>query len=203
MRNKRKASSKGMLQKYKAAQTNGNITNTGMKSLVDLILGAALGAGIGAGSGKAALPVGLLLIAGSHYFDEETGLLRVAGSATIAYGIGKAIQNKNAIEVQDIQGVSLGEVGKAKERLISFKDEILAAFYLDKVLNKEEKTADAGEIGAIDLSALEVFDQNNKNEAVRHELESNDIPDLEDDFASDSDDFSFAMIEENPDLSSI
>jgi hypothetical protein len=202
MRNKRKTSSKSMLQKYKAAKTKGNITNTGLKSVVDLILGAALGAGIGAGTGKAALPVGLLLIAGSHYFDEETGLLRVAGSATIAYGIGKAIQNKNAIEVQDIQGVSLGEVGKAKERLISFKDEILAAFYLDKVLNKE-KAADAGEIGAIDLSALEVFDQNNKNEAVRHELESNDIPDLEEGFASDSDDFSFAMIEENPDLSSI
>ena len=198
---KKRNNNKGLIQKYKSAQTKGNIANTGLKSLVDLLLGATLGAGIGAGTGKAAVPIGLLLIAGSHYLDEETGILRVAGSATVAYGIGKAIQNKNTIEVQDVQGVPLsGEASKAKARLVSFKDEILAAFYLDKVLNKKEET---GEIGAVDLSALEIFDQNNKNEAVRFELENNDVPDLEESFLPESEDFSFSMIEENPDLSNI
>lgn len=198
---KKRNNSKGLIQKYKSAQTKGNIANTGLKSLVDLLLGATLGAGIGAGTGKAAVPIGLLLIAGSHYLDEETGILRVAGSATVAYGIGKAIQNKNTIEVQDVQGITLsGEADKAKARLISFKDEILAAFYLDKVLKKKEES---GEIGAIDLSALDVFDQNNENEAVRFELDNNDVPDLEENFTPEAEDFSFAMIEENPDLSSI
>ena len=47
----------------------------------------------------------------------------------------------------------------------SFKDELITAFYLDKVIKKKED-----QIGAIDLSSLEIFDQNNKNEALQYQI---------------------------------
>lgn len=182
---KKKKNSKksgGMLARYKSAQTKGNIANTGLKSLVDLVVGATIGAGIGASTGRAALPVGLLLIAGSHYFDEETGVLRVAGGATIAYGIGKAIENQNIAAANSVNGFTLaGESTKAKTRLSQFKDEILTAFYLDKVFKKKAEEAPAFEdgqaVGSIDLSALDVFEQNNRNEAIQYGLSQEDDED--------------------------
>ena len=203
--------SKGLLQKYKGAKTKGNIANTGLKTVVDLVVGAAVGAGIGASSGRAALPIGILLIAGSHYFDEDTGILRIAGAATIAYGIAKAVENKNIADSNSVEGITLaGETSKAKTRLSNFKDEILTAFYLDKVFKKKEDSEDLiidtkDGIGAIDLSSLDVFEQNNKNEAIQFELDSNELPEFSDELESEveSEDFSFAMIDEDPDLTNI
>lgn len=187
MNKKKKSSSKsgGMLARYKSAKTKGNLANTGLKSLVDLVVGATIGAGIGASTGRAALPVGILLIAGSHYFEEETGVLRVAGGATIAYGIGKAIENQNIAAANAVNGFTLaGETTKAKTRLSQFKDEILTAFYLDKLFKKkdaEEVSAfeDGQTVGSIDLSALDVFEMNNRNEAIQYELSQQDY-DFED-----------------------
>ncbi|MBL1281245.1 MAG: hypothetical protein COA33_013285 [Fluviicola sp.] len=208
---KRKSNSKnkGFLQKYKGAKTKGNIANTGLKTVVDLVVGAAVGAGISASSGRAALPIGILLIAGSHYFDEDTGILRIAGAATIAYGIAKAVENKNIADANSVEGITLaGETSKAKTRLSNFKDEILTAFYLDKVFKKKEDSEDLvidtnEGIGAIDLSSLDVFEQNNNNEAIQFELDNNELPEVSDEFEIESEDFSFAMIDEDPDLTTI
>lgn len=199
---KRKSSStkKGVLEKYKAAKTKNNVANTGLKSLVDLLLGATLGAGLGAATGRAALPIGVLLMVGSHYFDEETGVLRLAGAATIAYGIGKSTEHKAIAETTAVEGFSLaGEGGKAKMRLTNFKDEVLSAFYLDKLLNKDSSE----EIGAVDDSVLDVFLDNNKEEAIRYELDNNSLPNFEDDFSNESEEFAFALIDEEPDLTNI
>ena len=201
--------SKGLLQKYKGAKTKGNIANTGLKTVVDLVVGAAVGAGIGASSGRAALPIGILLIAGSHYFDEDTGILRIAGAATIAYGIAKAVENKNIADSNSVEGITLaGETSKAKTRLSNFKDELLTAFYLDKVFKKKEDSEDLiidtkDGIGAIDLSSLDVFEQNNKNEAIQFELDNNELPEFSEELDIESEDFSFAMIDEDPDLTNI
>lgn len=211
MKKKRKNSTgkKGLLTKYKATKTKGNIAGTGVKTLVDLVVGAAVGAGIGASSGRAAVPIGILLIAGSHYFDEETGVLRVAGAATIAYGIGKAIENKKVADENAVNGFTLaGETSKAKTRLTNFKDELLTAFYLDKVFKKKEESEDLvietkDGIGSIDLSSLDVFEQNNRAQAIQYELENNELPEFSEELETDDEDFSFAMIEEDPDLTNI
>lgn len=189
MKRKKRKSKSGMIAKYRAMSTKGNIKNTGIKSVLDLVLGATLGAGIGASSGRMALPIGLVLIAGSHYMAEETGVVRLAGAATIAYGIGKAIHNKQVAEDNAVNGITLaGEASKAKSRLSAFKDELITAFFLDKVLKKDE---DAGaEIGAIDLSSLDVFEQSNHSEAMAFEMDQEALPEAvndEDDFVEDLD----------------
>jgi hypothetical protein len=196
MKKKKNNKSKGILAKYKAQKTKGDLKGTGLKTLVDLLVGATVGAGIGASAGRAALPIGLVLIAGSHYMDEDTGILRLAGSATIAYGIGKAISNKNIADATTVSGFSLaGETSKAKSRLTQFKDELITAFYLDKVIKKKED-----QIGAIDLSSLEIFDQNNKNESLQYQINADALPEPTANYGQE--DFAFDLVEE-PDLSSI
>ncbi|PHR43391.1 MAG: hypothetical protein COA32_16225 [Fluviicola sp.] len=208
--------SKSLLQKYKGVKTKGNISNSGLKTIVDLIIGTTLGAGVGATTGRAALPVGLLLIGSSHYMEEETGVLRVAGSAAIAYSIGKVIQNKEIAST--VNGITLaGETTKAKTRLSQFKDEVLHAFYLDKVLKSKssgessEVSNGASEVGSIDLTPLDIFEQQVQEQALNYEME-NDEPfeledsydeqdEFEDEFDDEIDGISFPMIE--PDLTNI
>jgi len=204
--------SKSLLQKYKGVKTKGNISNSGLKTIVDLIIGTTLGAGVGAATGRAALPVGLLLIGSSHYMEEETGVLRVAGSAAIAYSIGKVIQNKEIAST--VSGITLsGETSKAKTRLSQFKDEVLHAFYLDKVL-KSKSSGESSEVGSIDLTPLDVFEQQNHEQALNYEMDNDNPYELEDsfneldDYEEDYDEFddeidgvSFPMVE--PDLTNI
>ena len=200
---KNSSSKKGMLAKYEAKKTKGNIANTGLKTLVDLVLGSTVGAGIGAGAGQAAIPIGILLIAGSHYFDESTGVLRVAGSATIAYGIGKAITNKQIANANQINGLA-GETSKAKTRLNLFKDELFTAFYLDKVFKPKDKVAadiPIEGIGEIDLSSLDVFEEDLKQQAIQFELDQQDVQGIE--LGDFYDDYAYATIDDEPDLTNI
>ncbi len=209
MKKKKNSNKSGsMLEKYKAKKTKGNIANTGLKTLVDLVVGATLGAGIGATTGRAALPVGILLMAGSHYFDEDTGVLRIAGGATIAYGIGKAIEHQNIAAAQAVNGFTLaGEQTKAKTRLTQFKDEVFTAFYLNKIFKKKEDAPvlDDQAVGSIDLSPLEIYETNNRREAIQYELnQEDDFEELSGGYDyEDPEEYSFAMIEEDPDLSHI
>ena len=203
MKKKKNKKSGSILQKYKAKNAKGNVANTGLKTLVDLVVGATLGAGLGATTGRAALPVGILLMAGSHYFDEDTGVLRIAGGATIAYGIGKAIEHRNIAANKAVNGFTLaGEQSKAKERLTQFKDEVFSAFYLDKVFKKKE-AAQESSVGAIDLSPLEIYESNNRREAIHFEVNREDEYEELPEHYDEPEEYSFAMIEESPDLSHI
>lgn len=58
----------------------------------------------------------------------------------------------------------------AKNRLINFKNNWLQAFYLDKVIGSKTPTEDPT-VGDIDVSALDVFDDLNKKEAIKYELQ--------------------------------
>lgn len=184
MKKKKSTNSGSMLEKYKAKKTKGDIANTGIKTLVDLVLGATLGAGLGATSGRAAVPVGILMIAGSHYFEEETGVLRAAGAASIAYGIGKAIEHKTIAQNQAVNGFSLaGETSKAKTRLSQFKDELMSAYYIDKVFKKKEDDTESQtkQIGSIDMSVLNEFDRDIAQKAfLREESEDVEYEEFED-----------------------
>lgn len=167
MRKKRKITKKkkkGLIASYNAKKTKGNLANTGLKTLVDVLLGSTLGAGIGAGAGKAALPIGLLLIAGGHFLEEESGMLRIAGAATIAYGIGKTITNKQIEQSETVEGLA-GEANKAKKRLNQFKNEVFSAYYIDKIYKPKE----GQEVGAIDLSSLDRIAANIEEQAYDFE----------------------------------
>ncbi len=197
-KSKNETPKKRLIEKYKDRKAKKHVGNTALKTAVDLIVGTTLGAGISAGIGQASIPIGLLMIAGGHYLDEDTGIIRVAGSAVIAYGIGKAMTNKSISDATPISGLA-GETSKAKKRLNLFKDEVFTAFYLDKIFkpkaDKEQEQIAIEGIGEIDLSSLDVFEEELRQQNEQYALQHGD-------YLSPANDFEFSMIEE-PDLSNI
>lgn len=215
-------SAKGYIDNFNAKEAKGNISNTGLKTLVDVLLGATLGAGIGAVTGKQARFVGLGMIFLGHYTGDKSGVLRVAGASALAYGIAKYFENETLAGT--VNGVTLqGETTKAKTRLTTFKDEVLATFYLDKVFKKKDSTGDdtadntttsqaSTTVGSIDLSALELFDDFNHQEAEDFHAQLSASPDFEQDDYEDEysvndapsereAEYAYRIIDEDPDFS--
>lgn len=174
-RNKKKKGN--LLKRYNDAgvRTSNNKINgkvVALKSGVDLGV-STLGAGLGALGGIFSPIAGVALILAGHFLNDKSGILRMAGAATMAYGIAKAADNRMASQNQSVNGISLGSVTEgAKNRLINFKDNWLQAFYIDKLTGskKESLPAEDQTIGAIDLSSLDVFEEMNKESAINFEL---------------------------------
>ena len=208
---KLKTKGKNFINAYNAKETKGSFSNAGLKTLVDVVLGATVGAGIGAVTGKQAKWVGLSMIGLGHYFGDRSGVLRVAGASAIAYGIAKHFENEQI--ATSVNGFTLaGESSKAKTRLTQFKDEALATFYLDKIFKggTSTNTADSstnadGSVGAIDLSALDFFDNFNRQEADEFESQ-NAIAgysgyDDDNEELSLAPEFAYSIINDEPDFS--
>lgn len=188
MKTKKSKEEKKLAKKYKAMIAKGNYGNTAVKTGIDLILGATLGAGIGATTGRLAIPVGLLLIAGSHFFEEDTGVVRTTGSAAIAYGIAKAIANQNLAENEAVNGFTLaGETSKAKVRLESFKDELFAAFFINKLLKEKKQTNSSTDqsVGSIDLSDLDFIERQLEEQANQFDQANTDSLQAPDEMGAD------------------
>ncbi len=144
----KKNKKKNPIEQFKGVKAKKNIKGTAIKSIVDVVVGATLGAGLGAASGKFALPLGALLIAGSHYMGEETGVLRLAGAGSFAYGIAKAKINKGTSTDRMLQ-----EPSTVKTRVVDFKDDLFEALYLSEVVDKMKNPSKSNdtnsEVGAV------------------------------------------------------
>jgi len=222
MEKDKKKKKKNVLQRYNDAETKKNIKHTGMKTGVDAVLGTSTGAGLAAVFGIWSPLVGVILIGAGHYFGDKSGLLRVSGAATIAYGIAKASENRAAVDDASVNGVSLGSVADgAKQRLIDFKNNWLKAFYLDKLTKEKETATDDKKdatVGAIDLSELDSIEEMVKESAIQFELKNiKEEDDFDEDEFEEDEDFeedefeqeneeleglNFALIEEEIDFNS-
>lgn len=194
---------KGYIDAYNARETKSNPVNTGIKTLVDVILGATIGAGIGSASGKQAKWIGLSMIGIGHFMGDKSGVIRIAGASAIAYGIAKHFENEQLSGT--FEGITLaGETGKAQTRLAQFKDELFATFYLDKVFKKNpqlDTLNSASEVGAIDLSSLDIFENFNHQEASDFQENQNQLEDYSINEAPN--DFTYAIIEDDVDFSKL
>lgn len=127
---KQKSTSKkrkrSFLEKYNERSTKGNIQNTLLKGAVDTVAGSVIGTGIGAVAGDKAAFAGIALILAGHYLGDESGVLRLTGASTMAYGIGKAQVYKSDPEMKS-----------ASKRLGGLKDDLLGAFFFK--FKEEEK----------------------------------------------------------------
>lgn len=168
---KKKKNKKNILQRYNDADAKKNFEITAMKTGVDAVLGTTAGAGFGALLGNWSPLAGAALIAIGHVLGDKSGVLRVAGAATIAYGIAKASENRQAANDASVNGVSITE--GAKQRLLDFKENWLKAFHLDKLTPKKTTTNDTksgSTIGAIELNELNTIEQLVQEAAIRHEM---------------------------------
>lgn len=128
---KQKSTSKkrkrSFLEKYNERSTKGNIQNTLLKGAVDTVAGSVIGTGIGAVAGDKAAFAGIALILAGHYLGDESGVLRLTGASTMAYGIGKAQVYKSNPEMKSVSN-----------RLGGVKQDLLAAFFLKYEEEKKE-----------------------------------------------------------------
>ena len=160
--------------------------------------------------------VGLALLAGGHLLGDKSGILRVVGASMMAYGIAKAQENRAASEAGSVNG--LGSLSGAKDRLLDFKDNFLKAFYLDKLTKKKEDPAaiDETTMGAIDLSALDAFEDLTKQSAYNFELkrvleegeteddfEEEDIFEEDEIYEDDLEGLDYTIIDEGVDFATI
>jgi hypothetical protein len=197
----------GFVDDYNSKPTGkGNIANTALKSVVDGILAAPLGGAMGAASGIWSIPLGLLLIGGGHYFQDKSGVIRIVGAAAIGYGIAKALENKEASKSASVNG--LGATDAIKSRLGNFKDEVMAAYYLDRIFKKDttKSIESDGSVGEIDLSVMDIFDDFNQQEADEFAQSLQDgnhqLPEFGIDYpTSDNREVAFGFIEDEPDFS--
>jgi hypothetical protein len=75
----------GLLDAHAETPTKNKVGESAKKTLVDTLAGATFGAGIGSLVGNFSIPAGILIIGISHYTEEKSGILRLAGSSAIAY----------------------------------------------------------------------------------------------------------------------
>lgn len=181
MSKKKSKSRKNILDQYNEKQTKGNVENTLLKSAVDTVASSVIGTGIGAIAGDKAAFAGIALILAGHYVGDESGLLRLTGASTMAYGIGKSSEYRTNPE--------LSMVGK---RISALKDDWLTAFHLkwQKETNQESTLAEnkttesqkpvneepISENTSIDVSGMDQFEKMNEDLATQYQEEQSKQP---------------------------
>lgn len=115
----KESSLQNLYNKFNSLPAKQNTQNTLIKGIVDTVAGSVVGTGIGALTGDKAAFAGIILILAGHYVGDESGLLRVTGASTLAYGIGKAKEYENN-----------SELATPNQRLVALKDDWLSAFHL-------------------------------------------------------------------------
>jgi hypothetical protein len=151
-----------------------------IRTIADALVGVPVGIGIGGAAGLWSLPIGLVLIGAGHHFKDQSGLLRIAGASAIAYGIAKNVEFNAAAKQAEANGISglAGATEGIKERLKMVKDDLMAGYFLDRIFKTEETPAkqvakstftESAEIGAIDFSELDAYDDYNRQEAEEFE----------------------------------
>ncbi len=214
----------GFVDAYNAKPTGtGYAGNTALKTLVDAAIGVPAGVLLGGAAGLWSLPIGVLLIAGGHHIKEQSGLVRIVGASAIAYGIAKNIDFKAAAKQAQVNGIGglAGATQSLKERVQGVKSDLMAAYFLDRIFKKGDDDgtvaakiaafADDETVGAIDVSALDFFEDYNQQEADEFQDQQQygfefDEPEALPYFgASDSvsPEASFAILEDEPDLTDL
>ena len=127
-------------------ETKGDVKNSSIETVKDLIVGVLGGGVVGAALGKASLAVGAVVTGIGHY--TKSRLASVFGLGMMASGgFSKPATPVSGLGEQDmLEGV--------KERVMAFKDGISEKLFLDKILKgkkelapkKEESTAGVGEV---------------------------------------------------------
>lgn len=220
-----------MSKRRKSLPTKGGSKNTFLKRLSDhedkrtstklirsgVDIGGALAGGLlGAAIGKYAALFGLGVLATGNFVGDKSGLYKTVGSGMLVYGVAK-IFTEGGTANKSVQGLS-GTEGM-KERIVNFKDEFMSAFYLDKIFKKKTTTTgttaarsaadeDDESVGALDLSALDFFEDYNHQQANEFEINreaSSDYSISAAPYDEDEDDdhdeqFSYAIIDDMPDM---
>ena len=181
-----------------AVTSKGDLKASAIKMLNDtigvtsgVVASAVTGPTIGVFAG-----LGLLFL--SHYLDDKTGVVRIGSAALLGYSLAKSYQNLADALNKSATGTVETTV---KSRLSDLKEEVMAALFLNKIFKKKDaelKGFEDNQVEGLDLSALDMFNQFNEQEAA--EFESRQMGFIEgyddEDNQIGSMDFAYSIIDE-------
>jgi len=113
----------GIMDKFNGMETKSNVTNSGIKALIDVAAAVLIGPALSASLGKFAPLAGIALSFGGHYVGDQSGLMRGVGMSTIAHSLAKTKEYRQPTST-------------ASERLAGLKDDLLRL----AMMKKDEET---------------------------------------------------------------
>jgi len=132
----------------KDLETKGDLKNTAIETVKDVLVGALGGGVVGAALGRASLAVGAVITGIGHY--TKSRLASIFGLGMMASG---TYQKPGVNGTDDKQDLLEG----AKERVLSFKENIQQKLWLDKVLKGKKKEEEKKEEGANGVGEVQYF----------------------------------------------
>ncbi len=160
-----------------AQETKGNIKSSLMETGKDLLIGVIGGGVAGAVIGRASLILGAGVTLASYYFGSREAAMFGVGMMA-ANGFQKMTGTVNGPE-ENLEGLD-----GVKDRLLTFKDTFSQKLWLDKIIKKktdakptnglgevqyftypQQESLPVGEVGEIDLSALDKIEEQIKQQA--------------------------------------
>lgn len=122
----------------KELETKGDIKNTAIETLKDVVVGAVAGGAAGSAFGRFSLIVGAAVTGLGHYYKNRLATVFGLGMmSSTGYQAGQLAMKGTPKE--GLEGVIEG----AKERVMSFKDALQEKLFLDKVLKPKEKKSES------------------------------------------------------------
>ena len=131
----RAAQKKSLLGEITAdLETKGDIKNTAIETLKDVVIGVVAGGVAGSAIGRASLLIGAAVTGLGHYYKSR--LASVFGVGMMAAN-GFQPTTTTPLKGTPKEGLE-GALAGAKERMMNFKDSFSEKLYLDKVLKTKE-----------------------------------------------------------------
>jgi len=129
----------------KDLDTKGDVKNTAIETLKDVVIGVVAGGVAGSAIGRASLIAGAVVTGLGHYYKSR--LASVFGIGMMAAnGFQKTQEQMKGTPKEGMEGVLEG----VKDRVMNFKETFQQKLFLDKVLKKEPKkeegTSGTGEV---------------------------------------------------------
>ena len=148
-----------------AVTSKGDLKASAIKMLNDTI-GVSSGVVASAVTGPTiGVFAGLGLLFCSHYLDDKTGIIRIGSAALLGYSLAKSYQNIADALNKSANGTVETTV---KSRLSDLKEEVMAALFLNKIFKKKDaelKGFEDDQMQGLDLSAMDIFNEFNQQEA--------------------------------------
>lgn len=119
----------------KDLETKGDMKNSAIETLKDVVVGVVAGGVAGSAIGRASLIIGAAVTGLGHYYKSRLASI---------FGVGMMAANGYQQSGTQMQGTPKegleGLIEGAKERVMNFKDTFTEKLFLDKVRKKKEET---------------------------------------------------------------
>jgi hypothetical protein len=183
----RAAQKKSLLGEITAdLETKGDLKNTGIETLKDVVIGVVAGGVAGSAIGRASLLIGAAVTGLGHYYK-----IRLAS----VFGVGMMAANGFQQTPTQLKGTPKegleGALEGAKERVMNFKDSFSEKLYLDKIIKpKEEKKEDTTTKGVGEVQYFTYPENKELGESTATELDLTALDRLEKQVVKSGDEFS-------------